>query len=64
MSDTHPARETRGSRGPGSPQHAKVDDLLTALAHSKPGQTMTLTLNRNGSTLTVHVHLGELPASA
>jgi S1-C subfamily serine protease len=40
------------------------DDLLAALAHSKPGQTMTLQLNRNGSTLTVHVHLGELPASA
>jgi S1-C subfamily serine protease len=40
------------------------DDLLVALAHGKPGQTMTLTLNRNGSTLTVHVHLGELPASA
>jgi serine protease Do len=39
------------------------DDLLVALAHSKPGQTLTLTLNRNGSTLTVHVHLGELPAS-
>ena len=40
------------------------DDLLTVLAHSKPGQTMMLTLNRNGSTLTVQVHLGELPASA
>jgi putative serine protease PepD len=39
------------------------DDLLTALAHAKPGQTMTLTLNRNGTTLTAHVHLGELPAS-
>ena len=39
------------------------DDLLVALAHSKPGQSMTLTLNRNGSTLTVHVQLGELPAS-
>ena len=39
------------------------DDLLVALAHSTPGQTMTLALNRNGSTLTVHVHLGELQAS-
>jgi S1-C subfamily serine protease len=38
------------------------DDVLVALAHGKPGQTMTLQLNRNGSTLTVHVHLGELPA--
>jgi serine protease Do len=39
------------------------DDLLVALANSKPGQSMTLTLNRNGSTLTAHVQLGELPAS-
>ena len=39
------------------------DDLLVALAHSKPGATLTLTLNRNGSTLTVRAHLGELPAS-
>src|SRR5919197_3107211 len=39
------------------------DDLLMALAQGKPGQSMTLTLNRNGSTLTVRVHLGELPAS-
>jgi S1-C subfamily serine protease len=39
------------------------DDLLVALAQSKPGQTVTLTLNRNGSTLTAQVHLGELPAS-
>jgi len=39
------------------------DDLLVTLAHSTPGQTMTLALNRNGSTLTVHVHLGELQAS-
>ena len=34
------------------------------MAHSKPGQTMTLALNRNGTTLTVRVRLGELPASA
>ncbi len=39
------------------------DDLLTALAHQKPGDTVTLTLNRNGSTVTARVHLGELPAS-
>ena len=39
------------------------DDLLVALAHGRPGATMTLTLNRNGSTLTVRVHLGELPAT-
>jgi S1-C subfamily serine protease len=38
-------------------------DLLVALAHAKPGATMTLTINRDGSTTTVHVHLGELPAS-
>jgi len=39
------------------------DDLLVALANSKPGSTMTLTVNRNGSTLTLSVHLGELPAN-
>ncbi|HVA89478.1 MAG TPA: trypsin-like peptidase domain-containing protein [Chloroflexota bacterium] len=39
------------------------DDLLVALAHSKPGSTMTLTVNRNGTTLTLSVHLGELPAN-
>lgn len=39
------------------------DDLLRALAHAKPGATMTLTINRNGSNVTVHVRLGELPAS-
>ncbi len=38
-------------------------DLLTALAHQKPGATVTLTLNRNGSTVTARVHLGELAAS-
>jgi S1-C subfamily serine protease len=38
-------------------------DLLTVLAHKKPGDSISLTLNRNGSTLTVHVRLGELPAS-
>jgi len=39
------------------------DDLLTALAHQKPGATVTLTLDRNGSTSTVRVQLGELRAS-
>ena len=39
------------------------DDLLTALAHQKPGDTVTLTLDRNGSTSTVRVQLGELRAS-
>ena len=38
-------------------------DLLVALAHAKPGQSITITLNRNGQTLTVHATLGELPAS-
>jgi S1-C subfamily serine protease len=38
-------------------------DLLTALAQSKPGATMTLTIDRNGSTVTVKAVLGELPAS-
>jgi S1-C subfamily serine protease len=38
-------------------------DLLTALANAKPGAKMTLTINRNGSTVTVTVTLGELPAS-
>ena len=39
------------------------DDLLVALARSKPGKTLALTLTRDGSTLTVHVPLGELPAA-
>ena len=39
------------------------DDLLTALANAKPGSTMTLVVNRNGGTVTLHAHLGELPAS-
>lgn len=38
-------------------------DLLDALARTRPGATLTLTLNRNGSTMTVHAQLGELPAS-
>jgi putative serine protease PepD len=39
------------------------DDLLTALAHQKPGDTVTLTLDRNGGSVTIRVQLGELPAS-
>jgi len=38
------------------------DDLLVALAHSKPGSVMKLTINRNGSTVHLNVKLGELPA--
>jgi S1-C subfamily serine protease len=38
-------------------------DLLVALAHAKPGQTVSITVNRNGQTLTLHAKLGELPAS-
>ncbi|MGH2386915.1 MAG: S1C family serine protease [Chloroflexota bacterium] len=39
------------------------DDLLVVLAHSKPGSTMKLTINRNGATVTANVKLGELPAN-
>jgi S1-C subfamily serine protease len=38
-------------------------DLLTALADGRPGAKMTLTINRNGSTVTVTATLGELPAA-
>lgn len=38
-------------------------DLLTALAKEKPGQTLTLSVNRNGSTMTLKAVLSELPAS-
>jgi S1-C subfamily serine protease len=37
-------------------------DLLTALAHAKPGQTVTLHIERNGSSTTAQVKLGELQA--
>ena len=40
-----------------------AQDLLTALAAKKPGDTIALTIDRNGSTVTVKVTLGELPAS-
>ena len=39
------------------------DDLLVALAQAKPGATITLAINRNGSTMTVKATLGELSAS-
>jgi len=38
-------------------------DMLTALAQQQPRATIRLTLNRNGSTRTVRVVLGELPAA-
>lgn len=41
---------------------SNAQDLLTLLAHKKPGQTLTLRINRNGSHLTLHVKLGQLPA--
>ena len=44
-------------------QRNRRADLLTALAHAKPGADDDVTLNRNGSTLTVHAHLGELSAA-
>jgi putative serine protease PepD len=36
-------------------------DLLTVLATEKPVDTVTLGLDRNGSSLSVQVQLGELP---
>ena len=41
-----------------------AQDLITILASKKPGDTITLKIDRSGSTLTVTVTLGELPASA
>ena len=41
---------------------SSADDLLTILAQKKPGDTISLKLDRNGSTSSVQVHLGELPA--
>ena len=38
-------------------------DLLVALARIKPGDTVTLAINRNGSNMTVRATVGELPAS-
>jgi S1-C subfamily serine protease len=39
------------------------EDLLVVLAHVNPGSTLQLVLDRNGSSVTVNVHLGELPAA-
>ncbi|HZU11527.1 MAG TPA: trypsin-like peptidase domain-containing protein [Chloroflexota bacterium] len=39
------------------------DDLLTALARAHPGQTVNVTLNRNGTNRTLRVTLGEMPAN-
>jgi putative serine protease PepD len=39
------------------------DDLLVALAGSKPGSAMKLTIDRNGNTIHLSVKLGELPAN-
>jgi hypothetical protein len=40
-----------------------ANDLLTALAAQKPGTTVSIILVRDGTTLTVTVHLAELAAS-
>jgi putative serine protease PepD len=39
-----------------------AEDLLTILAHHKPGDTVSLKLDRGGSTVHVQLQLGELPA--
>ncbi len=39
-----------------------AQDLLTVLAQAKPGETITLKINRSGQTKTIDVKLGELPA--
>ena len=39
-----------------------ASDLLTVLATKKPGDSISLTVHRNGSTINVQAHLGELPA--
>jgi S1-C subfamily serine protease len=38
-------------------------DLLVALANLKPGQKITITVSRQGATLTLHATLGELSAT-
>lgn len=40
---------------------ATAEDLLTTLAHKKPGDTIALKLNRNGSTVSVSVRLRRTP---
>ncbi|GAC1471339.1 MAG: trypsin-like peptidase domain-containing protein [Chloroflexota bacterium] len=42
---------------------ASADDLLTVLAHSRPGSSLPLTVNRSGTTMHLTVKLGELKAS-
>ena len=42
---------------------SNAQDLLNILASEKPGDSITVTLDRNGSTLTVTVTLAELAAS-
>jgi putative serine protease PepD len=42
---------------------SNAQDLLTIVAGKKPGDSITLTLDRSGTTLAVTVTLGELPAS-
>jgi putative serine protease PepD len=45
-------------------QTASLDDLGTALATLKPGQTAKVSLlHQNGTTGTVNVTLGELPVA-
>lgn len=39
-----------------------ASDLLTVLAQKKPGDSISLKVSRNGSTISVQAHLGELPA--
>lgn len=39
-----------------------AQDLLSYLAQQKPGNTVTVTINRNGSDQTIQIRLGELPA--
>lgn len=38
-------------------------DLLDALARARPGQTASVTINRNGTSHTLQVTLGEMPAN-
>ncbi len=42
---------------------SSADDLLTRLASLKPGDSVTITYSRNGSSHTGRVHLSELPAN-
>jgi S1-C subfamily serine protease len=44
-------------------QISNAEDLLAILAQKKPGDTVSLSINRGGSTVTIHVRLGEMPAS-